>query len=101
MLHILLHFVIPLLIARVFFGEKWLRVFLLLSATMLVDLDHLFATPIYDPGRCSINFHPLHNQWVIMAYPLLLFHKRTRVIGLGLLIHMALDWQDCHFPIRF
>ena len=36
-----------------------------MMATMLVDLDHLFADPIYDPDRCSIGFHPLH-QYPIM-----------------------------------
>ena len=25
--------------------------------TMLIDLDHLLANPVFDPDRCSINFH--------------------------------------------
>ena len=63
--------------------------------TMLVDLDHLLATPIYDPLRCSIGFHPLHDERLVAVYVLLLFWKPCRLIGLGLLIHMALDSLDC------
>jgi len=79
---------------------------------MLVDLDHLLANPIYDPLRCSINFHPLHTTPAIVVYglmflvPMLLKVKAEskelngkgkiiHLIGLGLLIHMCLDWVDC------
>jgi hypothetical protein len=64
-------------------------------ATMLVDLDHLLATPIYDPARCSIGFHPLHQWPIIIGYILLCFFPRTRFIGIGLVIHMLLDSIDC------
>ena len=64
-------------------------------AAMVVDVDHLLATPIYLPGRCSIGFHPLHTTPAIMAYVLLAGWSATRVIGVGLLIHMALDYLDC------
>jgi len=64
-------------------------------ATMLVDLDHLLATPIYDVGRCSIGFHPLHTLMPITAYFLLCFYPKTRAIGFGLMIHMLLDSIDC------
>lgn len=64
-------------------------------ATMLVDLDHLFATPIFDPTRCSIGFHPLHSYIAISCYPILLFFKNARVIGVGLLFHMFTDFIDC------
>lgn len=66
-------------------------------ATMLVDLDHLLATPIFDPGRCSINFHPLHSYWAMLVYVLLLFFKKTRIIAVGLLFHMLTDFQDCQW----
>jgi len=64
---------------------------------MLVDLDHLLATPIYDPGRCSIGFHPLHTIFPIVLYGALCFVKKHRLnyIGLGLILHMALDSIDC------
>ena len=73
-----------------------MRVYLIFIATMLVDLDHLLAEPIYDPNRCSINFHPLHTYWAMGVYVLLLFlRKPFRLIGLGLLMHMLADWVDC------
>ncbi len=40
---------------------------------MLVDIDHLLATPVYDPNRCSIGFHPLHGFYPIALYVLLCF----------------------------
>jgi hypothetical protein len=84
----------------------------MLLATIVVDLDHLLAAPIYDPGRCSLGFHPLHTvpaiavYFVLAALPLALRPKsnaldlppaaRTlHLIGLGLVIHMALDLGDC------
>lgn len=66
-------------------------------ATMLVDLDHLLATPIFDPGRCSINFHPLHTYWAIAGYVVLLFFRKTRIIAVGLLFHMFTDYIDCQW----
>ena len=101
MLHILLHFLVPLGVAAFVFRKSWLKAWLILSATMLVDLDHLLANPIYDPMRCSINFHPLHTYWAIAIYCLLLIHPKARLVAIGLLIHMLLDWQDCHFKITF
>ncbi len=64
-------------------------------STMLVDIDHLLANPVYDPGRCSIGFHPLHCFLPIMLYVTLCFIKKTRYVGIGLVIHMALDSLDC------
>ena len=63
--------------------------------TMLIDLDHLIADPIYDPNRCGIGFHPLHSYLAIAAYLVLAAIARTRLVGLGLVIHMALDGLDC------
>jgi hypothetical protein len=63
--------------------------------TMSVDLDHLLALPVYDPNRCSIDFHPLHTVWAIGVYVGLSGFRRTRIWGVGLLIHMALDVIDC------
>ena len=64
-------------------------------ATMLVDLDHLLADPIFDPDRCSIGFHPLHSYISIAAYAAFLFFPKLRIIGIGLLLHMLTDFQDC------
>lgn len=99
MLHILLHFLLPLLIAVIFYPAQWKKVTLIFFATMFVDIDHLLAEPIYDPMRCSINFHPLHTYWAIGVYCFMLVPKRTRVVAIGLLLHMLLDWQDCYYKL--
>ena len=70
-----------------------------MMATMLVDLDHLLATPIYDPARCSIGFHPLHTLAPVVAYCLLCALPKTRYIGIGLVIHMLLDSLDCQLNL--
>jgi len=87
-------------------------------STMLVDLDHLWASPIYDANRCSVGFHPLHQLFPIVIYLVLSFSpyiirsllhnsllnllrstkfndKLLQYVGLGLLVHMALDSIDC------
>lgn len=64
---------------------------------MLVDLDHLFAVPIYDASRCSIGFHPLHTFIPIGFYAVVCFIPKIRFIGIGLVIHMILDSIDCQW----
>ena len=95
-IHYFLHFGFPLAIALVFFKKEWKKAYLILLATMLVDLDHLFAYPIFDPNRCSINFHFLHTYYAMAVYVLLLFFEKPfRIIGIGLLFHMLTDYIDC------
>lgn len=93
--HYSLHLLLPGLIAWLFFRGHWKKVWLIFLLTMLVDLDHLFANPIFDPERCSIGFHFLHSYVAIIIYTLLLFYKKTRIIAIGLLLHMITDFQDC------
>ena len=64
-------------------------------STMLVDLDHLLANPMYVP-------HP-------MQYPIpsttrathdrharnLMFCPKLRLVGIGLIVHTNLDSADC------
>jgi len=95
LIHYGFHFVVPLGIAKIFYKEHWQRTYLILLATMLIDLDHLLATPIFDPNRCSINFHPLHTYWALIVYIGLLFFKKTRIIGIGLVLHFLTDALDC------
>jgi hypothetical protein len=122
-IHLFFHVLFPYLFsikAKFPFKTFWL-----LFGTMLVDIDHLLATPLLDPNRCSIGFHPLHSYYIIPFYgimclfPLLnlLFPKSFQAllsqkiqftylkdftkmevifwIGLGLVIHMVLDFFDC------
>jgi len=97
MFHLALHFAAPALLAGLFFRRSWQLAYLVMIATMLVDIDHLFATPVYDPNRCSIGFHPLHELWFIVLYIALCFVPRMRLIGIGLSVHMALDAIDCQY----
>ncbi len=95
MLHIALSFLAPAVIAALFFRSNWKVAYLTMIATMIVDIDHVLADPIYDPDRCSIGFHPLHELWFIALYVALCFPPGTRLAGIGLTIHMALDAVDC------
>jgi len=93
--HYGIHFLAPLILANLFFKDIWLKAYLIMLLGMLIDLDHLLATPIFEANRCSINFHPLHSYYAIICYVLLLFIKKTRLIGIGLVIHIIADTIDC------
>jgi hypothetical protein len=95
MFHLVLHFLVPAIVTGVFFRKLWKYAYFVMVVTMLVDLDHLLANPIYDPGRCSIGFHPLHQLWLVVLYLALCFVPKTRLVGIGLSIHMCLDAIDC------
>lgn len=96
--HYFLHFVFPVVLALFFYKNEWKKTYLILLATMLVDIDHLLATPIFDPNRCSIGFHPLHSYYAIAGYLLgcIFLKGYYRLAAIGLLFHMFTDWQDCY-----
>lgn len=65
---------------------------------MIVDIDHLWAVPIFDPGRCSIGFHTFHSKVAITIYVLSLFifkNKWIKLFCIGLIFHMITDGLDC------
>lgn len=95
--HYSLHLLLPGVFGYIFFRRLWEKAWLIMIAAMLVDLDHLFANPIFDPTRCSIGFHPLHSAPAIIVYVILLLipNMYSRILGLGLLLHMLADWADC------
>jgi hypothetical protein len=97
-----MHFLVPALLAWFFFRPMWQRAWFLMVLTMLVDLDHLLSTPIFDPERCSIGFHPLHTLPAIIVYVvmLLLPYKLARILALGLLFHMFTDFIDCAWMLK-
>lgn len=98
LIHYFLHFGAPLIIAYVFFRNDWKKTYLILLATMLVDLDHLLADPIFMADRCSINYHPLHTYYAMVIYSGMLFlRKPFNILGIGLLFHMLTDYIDCLF----
>ncbi|MFC1829612.1 DUF6122 family protein [Thermodesulfobacteriota bacterium] len=98
-IHLFLHLIIPGAVARMAVAKQWKSAWLIMILTMVVDLDHLLAHPIYDPNRCGIGFHPLHSYPAIVFYLLLAMVPKTRVVGFGLIIHMALDGMDCLWMI--
>jgi hypothetical protein len=93
-MHVILHFLIPAIVVGLFFRREWKKAYFIMALTIIVDLDHLLATPIYDPDRCSIGFHPLHSFIPIMLYILACFIPKLRYAGVGLTIHMVLDSID-------
>jgi len=93
--HYALHFLAPGLIAWLFFRDQWKRAWLIMLVTMIVDLDHLFAVPVFDPDRCSIGFHWLHTYPAIGVYFLVWFYRPLRIVATGLLFHMLTDYRDC------
>ncbi|WP_319486775.1 DUF6122 family protein [uncultured Cohaesibacter sp.] len=92
------HFLVPFLIARLVFPrEIWLKAALVMVSTIVIDVDHLLADPIFDPNRCSIGFHPLHTLWAGVVYVglVLVPDWRARAFGVGALFHLAVDTNDC------
>lgn len=91
------HFLVPFAIARIFWKENWLKAALIMLGTLVIDLDHLLADPIFDPQRCSIGFHPLHTLWAGAAYALLFFIPswKWKAVSIGCLWHLATDALDC------
>ena len=99
--HYTMHFIMPLAIARLFYKPHWLKAYVILLLTMLVDADHLLASPVFAPCRCSIGFHPLHSYVAIGIYMLGLLPAKTRLVAIGLLFHMATDALDCYLSSIF
>lgn len=96
-LHSTNHLLAPFVIAKVVWNKHWWRVGLIMASTILIDLDHLLADPIFDPDRCGIGFHPLHTVWAGVVYALLLTvpSLKSRAVGLGCLWHLCTDTLDC------
>ena len=97
-IHMVLHFAAPAAAARLAFRDAFWKSWAVMSATIVVDLDHLLADPVFDPDRCSLGFHPGHSVAAMVAYGLLALLSEApllRWVGVGLLIHMGLDGLDC------
>ncbi|PLX12962.1 MAG: hypothetical protein C0597_12330 [Marinilabiliales bacterium] len=94
-LHYGMHFLLPFLVAFLFFRMHFWSVSIILLLAILIDLDHLFANPIFNPNRCSIGFHPLHSYEAIAVYFAMLIPKKTRIVAIGLIIHIFGDMIDC------
>lgn len=99
-IHYGIHFILPVLVAYFFFKKIWIKAYIIMVLGLLIDFDHVLANPVFDPNRCSINFHPLHSYYAIVVYLILAFIKKTRLIGLGLIIHIIADYADCLMMFR-
>lgn len=93
--HLFLHLAVPFALALLFYRKKLKHAFLTMAAGILIDIDHLWAIPLIDPNRCSVGFHLFHSYWLIPVYVTLVLYPKTRLIGLGLVIHIILDTMEC------
>jgi len=80
-----------------FWKENWWKAGLIMVATMAIDLDHLLADPVFDPGRCSIGYHPLHTLWagIVFGGILVVPFWPLRAAAVGGLWHLCTDFVDC------
>ncbi|KUO56112.1 MAG: hypothetical protein APF78_02770 [Sphingomonadales bacterium BRH_c3] len=97
LLHYSGHFLVPFAFGWLLWRENWQRAGLVILAANLIDLDHLLATPMFDPDRCSIGFHLLHGWEAAIVYVLMLGAPKwwLRALGLGALWHLLIDYGDC------
>ncbi len=97
LIHYGFHFLVPFLFARLFWKEHWWKAGLIMVATMIIDLDHLLADPIFNPNRCGVGFHPMHTVWAAGFYAMLLLIPKWqwRAVALGCLWHLVTDSTDC------
>ncbi|NBM56698.1 hypothetical protein GWI68_18480 [Proteus sp. G2669] len=98
LLHYSLHFLVPILLGYFFWRKDWKIASLLMIGTMAIDIDHLLATPIFDPNRCSVGFHPLHTGWAALVYLGIWFLPswKLKAIAVGCLFHLFTDSIDCY-----
>ena len=96
-IHYTFHLLVPFLFGKIFWKENWWKAGLIMVGTMVIDLDHLLADPIYDPNRCGIGLHPLHNLWAGAAYAgmLTISSWKWRAVAVGCLWHLVTDAADC------
>lgn len=91
------HFLVPFAAAYAVCRKDWVRTGAVAAAAIVIDLDHLLARPIFDPGRCSIGFHPLHGLVAMALYAALLAipNRWVRIFAIGCLWHLYVDGFDC------
>lgn len=94
-IHYGMHFILPAIVAFYFYRSNFKIAWIIMILAFVIDLDHLLATPIFDSNRCSIGFHFLHSYIAIAFYALLILPKKTRIIGIGLMLHIITDATDC------
>ncbi len=85
------------MIAALIWRADWKRTGLVMASANVIDIDHLWAQPIFDPDRCSIGFHALHGWEAALGFAALTLVPRwwARAFGLGALWHLLVDGGDC------
>ena len=98
-IHYSFHLIVPFIWGLLLWRRNWWQAGFIMLSTMLIDLDHLLADPVFDPNRCSIGFHPLHTIWAGMIYLALLIIPswKWRAFAVGCLWHLVTDLIDCQF----
>src|SRR6056297_2254063 len=94
-IHYGMHFILPFAVAAIFYRKYFWKASLLILSANLIDQEHLLASPIFDPDRCSIGFHLLHSYPAILIYMILLLVPKVRLLAIGLLLHIVTDFLDC------
>lgn len=77
---------------KINFNQRLVLIQILLAN--LIDFDHLLSSPIYEPGRCSINNHLLHSYFIFPLYFIGLF-SRYRYFFTSLILHLVIDYIGC------
>ncbi|MFL1896873.1 DUF6122 family protein [Aquimarina sp. 2-A2] len=95
LIHYGFHFILPLMVSLYWYRKEWKQVYIFFLLAMLIDIDHLWAQPIFDPDRCSVGYHTFHSTIAIAIYFLLLLPKKSRILAIALLWHITTDTIDC------
>ena len=77
LVHYGLHLGLPFALGWLFGKKLWWKAGLIMLATLLIDLDHLLADPIFGPGRWRVGVQPGEAG----AARLILPHWKTRAVG--------------------
>jgi len=54
MFHLFLHFAVPAVVVGLLYRHRWQSAYLLMMATMMVDLDHLLVFASYQKPVLSV-----------------------------------------------
>ncbi|MEP2736520.1 MAG: DUF6122 family protein [Erythrobacter sp.] len=95
------HWIAPFLIAAILWQARWKVAGFVIASANLIDLDHLLATPMFDPNRCSVGFHFLHGWEAAAVYALMLLIPRwyIRAFAIGAFWHLIVDYGDCRMML--
>ena len=93
-IHYGLHFVVPGFIAKKYDPKSWKKIYRVFLLSILVDLDHLLSSPIFDAHRLSVGHHLLHSYPAMAIYAVALLNPKTRILAFALIFHMFTDVVD-------